>query len=280
MAASKFDDLKPRLIGAGALAILAAAFLYWGGFAFAGFVAAGVFLMVTELLTIMKRDWATSTIVGYVIAAAGAFAILVAGFGLLYSILSLVVGVVLSGVMAKKMPPIVAILGLVLIVGAGVSVVLLRFEAGGLWLVLWLILCVVAADVGGYVFGKLFQGPKFWPAVSPKKTWSGVLGGMFLTIVVAVIYCLFSGGNLGVFVVLAILISLVSVAGDLLESAVKRRYGVKDAGSILPGHGGLLDRFDGMTAVMILFFVLSSAMDVQGVLGVDYTPEITSNTGI
>ena len=164
--------------------------------------------------------------------------------------------------------------GLALIVLAGVSVVTLRLEPGGLWLVLWVILCVVAADVGGYFFGKRFQGPKFWPAVSPKKTWSGVLGGLLLTLVVALIYGLASDGNVAVFLTLGAIIAVVSVVGDLFESALKRHYGVKDAGRILPGHGGLLDRFDGMTAVMIVFFAFSQLFDLQGLLEVSYAPPV------
>ena len=178
-----FSDSKPRLIGAAVLAVLAGGFLYWGGFAFAGFVAAGMMLMAIELLAIVRKDW---TVVGPGAALCGlccGVAVLLVPFGLLASMGAFAVAVVVASVFAKRLPTAVAGVGLALIVLAGASVVTLRLEPGGFWLVLWLILCVVAADVGGYVFGKRFRGPKFWPAVSPKKTWSGVLGGLFLALV-------------------------------------------------------------------------------------------------
>ena len=139
---------------------------------------------------------------------------------------------------------------------------------------------VVAADVGGYFFGRQFGGPKFWPAVSPKKTWSGVLGGLLLALLVAIGFALATSGNIMAFMTYGALVAVVSVAGDLLESAIKRKYGVKDAGSMLPGHGGLLDRFDGMTAVMVVFLALSQTIDLEDALGVDYSPPAVTGGGL
>ena len=269
-----YSDLMPRLTGAAVLAVLAGGFLYWGGYAFAGFVAAGMMLMAMELLAIVRHDW---TVANPGPALCGLFcgvAVLLVPFSLWASMGAFALALLTASVFAKRLPTAVTGSGLALIVLAGVSVVTLRLEPGGLWLVLWVILCVVAADVGGYFFGKRFQGPKFWPAVSPKKTWSGVLGGLLLTLVVALIYGLASDGSVAVFLTLGAVIAVVSVVGDLLESALKRHYGVKDAGRILPGHGGLLDRFDGMTAVMIVFFPFSQSFDLQGLLEVSYAPPV------
>lgn len=280
MAASSYDDLKPRLIAAAVLGAVSLGFLAWGGFVFAGLIAAGIFLMTQELVHIVRRDWDVPQPGAFAMGVLGAAAALVTGWSIWLVIPAIVLALAVGTFAARQSPNAIAIAGFLLIVLAGVSVVLLRFQVGGFVLVLWLILCVIAADVGGYFFGRQFGGPKFWPAVSPKKTWSGVLGGLFLTLLVALIFGIASSGNLSSFLIFGAIISVVSVAGDLLESAVKRRYGVKDAGAMLPGHGGLLDRFDGMTAVMVVFLVISQVMDLQGVLGVDYGPPPITAGGV
>ena len=91
-----------------------------------------------------------------------------------------------------------------------------------------------------------------------------------MSILVAIIFSVFSGGGLISLIFFGAVISVVSVAGDLLESSAKRKFGVKDAGSLLPGHGGFLDRLDGMTAVMVLFGALSFLIDIGALLAPDY----------
>lgn len=275
-----FSDLKPRLIAAATLAILSGFFLIWGGFAFAGFIAAGMLLMTLEIVHIVRRDWDVPKLGAVLMGASAGVGVLVADMSMAAAFGAALVGVLLASVISRQRPCWTGVAGYFLIILAGLAVVTLRMQPGGLWLVLWVVLCVVAADVGGYAFGRRFQGPKFWPAVSPKKTWSGVLGGLFLTLVVAGIYGVASDGNVVGFLWLGAVISIVSVAGDLLESAAKRHYGVKDAGSILPGHGGLLDRFDGMTAVMIVFLAILQLTDLQAILGVDYSPPFVTSDGL
>jgi len=117
----------------------------------------------------------------------------------------------------------------------------------------WLVLVVVAADVGAYFVGRSVGGPRLWPAVSPGKTWSGALGGVGLAVAVGVSVGHASGWALPRTGVLSACVAVASQAGDLLESAVKRRFGVKDASRLIPGHGGVLDRLDG--AMGALWFV-------------------------
>ncbi len=124
----------------------------------------------------------------------------------------------------------------------------------GLLTVLWMILVVVAADVGGYFAGRLIGGPKLWPAVSPKKTWAGAIGGLVLALMVGMVFWLGGwGANLSVILPLSIVVAMASQAGDLLESALKRKFGRKDSSSLIPGHGGLLDRFDGLLGGLLMF---------------------------
>ena len=118
---------------------------------------------------------------------------------------------------------------------------------------LWLFLVVVSADVGGYFAGRLIGGPKLWPRVSPKKTWAGAGGGIGLAVLLG---GLFSWATSGTYFLQVCVVSagaaVVSQVGDLAESALKRHFGVKDSGRLLPGHGGALDRFDGLIAAALV----------------------------
>nr|MCO4824970.1 phosphatidate cytidylyltransferase [Amylibacter sp.] len=120
-------------------------------------------------------------------------------------------------------------------------------------------------DIGGYFAGKMIGGPKILPAISPKKTWSGTLGGWALAGVVGFIAVQMGLGGYGL-IVLSVLMAIAAQIGDLLESLMKRKAGVKDSSNLIPGHGGLLDRFDGMMgAGVALGLVL--ALGGAGVLG-------------
>ena len=110
---------------------------------------------------------------------------------------------------------------------------------------LFLIAIVWASDIGAYAAGRLIGGPKLAPAISPGKTWSGAVGGLLAALAVA---ALFPGGPSWRGLAVAALLGVASQAGDLLESAIKRGFGVKDSGRSIPGHGGLLDRIDGLLA--------------------------------
>jgi phosphatidate cytidylyltransferase len=133
---------------------------------------------------------------------------------------------------------------------AGVALVWLRGDgAAGRASVLFLVLLVWASDVGAYAAGRLIGGPRLAPRVSPSKTWAGALGGLLAAALVgAVAAALLGAASPGRAALVAGLLGIASQAGDLLESWVKRRFGVKDSGRLIPGHGGLLDRLDGLLA--------------------------------
>ncbi len=124
-------------------------------------------------------------------------------------------------------------------------------------LVFWLLAVVWATDIGAYAAGRHFKGPKMLPRVSPSKTWSGLSGGMLAA---ALVGALAAAGlalpRPGGMAVLAVGLAVVSQAGDFLESGVKRRFGRKDASGLIPGHGGLLDRVDGLIAATLLLAFL------------------------
>ena len=113
----------------------------------------------------------------------------------------------------------------------------------------WLLAVVWLTDIGAYASGRIIGGPKIAPAISPNKTWSGTVGGLIIG-TAAGLGLLYSVGvppTIG-FIGLSLVLSLLTVAGDLLESALKRRFHVKDSGGLIPGHGGVMDRFDGLWA--------------------------------
>jgi phosphatidate cytidylyltransferase len=145
------------------------------------------------------------------------------------------------------------VMGFFVLVPAWLAISFLHQEPAGYWLVLAMISVVVLADSGGYFVGRKFGKRKLAPAVSPGKTWEGFFGGFFTNLVVALV--VIGVSDIAWQWVLAIIIptSLISVLGDLLESMVKRHAGVKDSGTLLPGHGGIMDRVDAMAAAAPVF---------------------------
>jgi phosphatidate cytidylyltransferase len=116
----------------------------------------------------------------------------------------------------------------------------------GLTALLFLFANVWVTDIAAYFCGRVIGGPLLWPAVSPKKTWSGAIGGLAGGVAASIVVAYASGiGRLGIVGVMAFVLSVLAQAGDLFESAVKRRVGAKDASRLIPGHGGLMDRLDG-----------------------------------
>jgi len=122
-------------------------------------------------------------------------------------------------------------------------------------LLLTLLGIVWAADIGAYFAGKAFGRVKLAPEISPGKTWEGVLGGLLLVTVFAVLLGIRSGSGPAVLVPLFLAVAVISVVGDLTVSMFKRNCGAKDSGSLFPGHGGVLDRIDSATAALPLFIV-------------------------
>jgi len=146
--------------------------------------------------------------------------------------------------------------GVLLLVPAWLGLVWLHAQPGGPWLVLMLLVLTWAADVGAYFAGRAFGQRKLALRISPGKSWEGALGGLMLAVMAAfVMRALFPLPAFDplLFGLLVIVTVVFSVAGDLFESMVKRRAGVKDSGTLLPGHGGVLDRIDSITATGTLF---------------------------
>ena len=148
------------------------------------------------------------------------------------------------------------LMGLLVLVPTWFALMALRLHSNGVGLIFVLIALVTAADIGAYFTGKAWGKAKLAPNVSPGKSWAGFWGGLVTSALLALsLWWLLDGGQHSGLAVMAIAVatSLASVLGDLLESMVKREQGVKDSGRILPGHGGMLDRLDSMTAAAPVF---------------------------
>jgi phosphatidate cytidylyltransferase len=142
----------------------------------------------------------------------------------------------------------------------------------GLRALFFLFAVVWATDIFAYLVGRSIGGPLLWPRLSPNKTWSGALGGFLGGVAAGIAVAYASGGTRGAVAgVLALVLSLVAQGGDLFESAIKRRFGVKDAGHLIPGHGGVMDRLDGflvaaLAAVLIGILRQGVAAPARGLL--------------
>ncbi|MEO0911767.1 MAG: phosphatidate cytidylyltransferase [Pseudomonadota bacterium] len=251
----KFADLGVRVASAVFLIIIAV-LAFWKNIAFMTlFVAIWTALMLWEYRRMVVGQFTWRDPALWVVVAASILAVELTGnLTLWWAALPLVLGVCALFFVDRAHIIWMAPGLLYITLAMCVLVDMRRVPDVGLVTVLWMILVVVAADVGGYFAGRMIGGPKLWPAVSPKKTWAGALGGLALALLVGLVFYLGGwGANLAIILPLSIAIAIASQAGDLLESALKRHFGVKDSGGMIPGHGGLLDRFDGLLGGLLMF---------------------------
>ncbi|MBN9543365.1 MAG: phosphatidate cytidylyltransferase, partial [Alphaproteobacteria bacterium] len=134
----------------------------------------------------------------------------------------------------------------------------LRDEYNGLEKIMYVFALVWATDTGAYFAGKTIGGPKILPKVSPKKTWAGLIGGIITALVISFVIKQYISeySSIAFSYIVVPFISIFSQVGDFIESAVKRYFNVKDSGNLIPGHGGFLDRCDGMMFAVPLFYLL------------------------
>lgn len=251
--AGRWADLKPRILSAIALVVVGFLAIWAGGIVFTGFVALAVGIMIWELARMLKSD-AALLLAGVGGLCILGLALLPLGWGLPLVILPVLVGI---GRIEKDR--LAFALFSVMIVLAGYGLIHLRHDLGTIWLV-WLMLVVIVTDVFGYFAGKMIGGPKFWPKVSPKKTWSGTVAGWVGAALVGVCFVIW-GNALSSIIGISIALSMASQMGDIAESAIKRRSGVKDSSNLLPGHGGFFDRFDGVLGASVFLLLVEQIVN-------------------
>ena len=228
--------------------------IWIGGHVFHVLIAAICGLMVWELVRMLEPDAPPLALQQGGVAA---LAVLLATYLPPLYATPLLAAAVLVGINKVKQYTTVYVVFSALVLLAGWGMAHVRDDLGFGWMV-WLVLVVVVTDVAGYFAGRIIGGPKFWPAVSPKKTWAGTSAGWVAAAVVGVGFGIGSGAT-GALVLASVVISFASQMGDIAESAIKRRVGVKDSSNLIPGHGGLLDRFDGMLGASLALLVLEVA---------------------
>lgn len=235
--------------------------IYFGGIS--------LVLLTIILCVLMSKEWPKlSEVEGisalYLLGGLNSIIILCSYFfGGFFAFITLIISCLILYIFLSrhlKKQKLMHILGLLYISIFGVSFIYLR-ETEGMSAAFWVLGIVCGMDIGGYVFGCTLKGPKLMPKISPKKTWSGLIGGILLACISGIIYAYFMNENkyLGV-LILSITLALFSQVGDLFESFLKRRVGIKDSGSLIPGHGGILDRLDSWVfayplAVLLFYFI-------------------------
>ena len=261
-------DLRPRVISGLVLIGLSVLFVWMGGFAYSAIICA--------IGAVLYYEWARMTLLPTQAFSVRACAVLLFMAFLFVLFDRHVAALSIAGVGSFVLAFVVhrrlvanasltrakwAIAGLFYALLATISLIVVRsapdgagdFEGErGLTLMAFLLLTVWATDIAAYFSGRRFGGPRLLPAVSPKKTWAGAIGGVAAAAFVGFAFG-FGPTRFGVFagVLLAMILSVVAQIGDLFESWVKRRYDVKDSSRLIPGHGGFMDRVDGLVAAAV-----------------------------
>ena len=191
------------------------------------------------------------------------------------AVVLLIVGAAVAYVFARQRDdnPIWHAVGVLYIGLPALALVALRIlpaKSQGVWFVLGLFAIVWATDTGALVFGKLIGGKKLAPRLSPGKTWAGTIGGTITAVVVFAVFTAVFAVDMVSALAFAALLSIVAHLGDLLESAIKRHFGYKDSGGLIPGHGGMLDRVDSLFAASVVMALL--------VFGLHFNPLFGSHT--
>ncbi len=257
--------LKTRILSALILAPLILADIYAGG------LWLDALMLVAAIL--MGWEWARMCSGGRLLPAGFLVILVLTGIPLAFALefsqhvlIELLVGtaVVLLVSLVIQRPQALWLAGGTLYIGLGVlSFLWLRsIPDQGRTVIFWLLAVVWAVDIGAYFAGRGIGGPKLAPAISPNKTWAGLIGGAFCAALVSGIAAAWLQQPVVWMVLVGAGLAVVAQAGDFLESWCKRRFGVKDSSNIIPGHGGILDRVDGLLAALPLVFVYFWVLEV------------------
>ncbi len=233
-------DLAPRIASGLVLGAIVLVGAWFGG------ILAGIVTGAAAAIVHLEWSGVTGKASGPVVVLAGlvGLAAIAAGAGYPLAALAIAAVATLAGAAGgTAWRPA----GVVYAATFALSLLALRDSEWGFTAIAFLFFVVIATDTAALFAGRGIGGPKLWPAVSPKKTWAGAIGGFVAAIVAGVVVAAIAGVPVGLPIILAAsALSVAAQAGDLFESFVKRRFGAKDSGSILPGHGGLMDRIDGL----------------------------------
>jgi phosphatidate cytidylyltransferase len=259
-ASGRWDDLTTRMASGAVIAALGLLAVWIGGWVFQLVVALVCGVMIWELIQVLKAGSRMAVplgvLTGGVIVLGG---LIPPAFLLPFLLAPAMVGIG----QLKHNRTLFAVFSVMILV-AGWGMTELRGTFGFGWL-MWLVLVVIVTDVAGYFAGRFIGGPKFWPRVSPKKTWSGTVAGWIGAAIVGLIWA--ASGDVSIQIVgISVAVAMASQLGDIAESAMKRRMGVKDSSGLVPGHGGLFDRFDGMLGAAVFLLLVAQIIDFPPII--------------
>ena len=253
-ASGQWDDLVTRVASGGAVAAIGLGLMWLGGIWFAALCAVAAGVMVWELARMLgaRRE-------ALLLAIFSGSAIFAAAFLPPAVVLPLIMLPAIAGL--PRLGAHRAAWGAfcVAILLAALGLIVLRAEHGFVW-VAWLVGVVIASDVAGYFAGRALGGPKFWPKVSPKKTWSGTVAGWVAAALVGLAFMQATGAGAGL-IGISVATAMAGQLGDIAESALKRRSGIKDSSNLIPGHGGLFDRFDALLGASVFLLAMGQIVD-------------------
>jgi len=258
------SDFVLRLASGGAMGVVAAACMLSGPLPFAVLVVVVAVLLSWEWGRLVHGREADLVIAVHVGAAGVAAVLAAAGFvGL--GLLTLPIGAILALLLSLGSNSLFSGLGVFYAGLPAVALIWLRSDTDlGLTAVAFLILVVIVSDTAGFLAGRLLGGPRLWPRVSPNKTWAGFIGALVASSIAGALFSFAVAHGSAVRLATAgALLSMVAQAGDLAESAIKRRFGAKDASNLIPGHGGVMDRVDGLVAAATAVGLASFVIDVH-----------------
>ncbi|MEO9826245.1 MAG: phosphatidate cytidylyltransferase [Paracoccaceae bacterium] len=252
-AGGQWSDLAQRLISGGLFAVLGLFVMWIGGIPFHILVSVIAGIMVWEVTRMIgggNRAMPLGALTGVALMV---LVELPPGFAL-----PLLFVPALVGISQLEEHKTTYALYTSAVLFASFGLIALRDDFGFIWMV-WLALIVIFSDILGYFAGRIIGGPKFWPKVSPKKTWSGTIAGWIGAAIIGVVYV--AWGKAGAEIIgISIALAIAGQLGDVAESALKRRMDVKDSSNILPGHGGMFDRFDSMLGASILLLLMGQVV--------------------
>lgn len=251
----RWGDLRVRMISAALMASVGAVEIWLGGPTFLVLVLVVTGTMIWELAKLSAPEAPRMAL------ALGASGALVVGLAETFpsaSMTALLGLPMLMFVVTPRNDRLIAAAYALALTVAGHGLFVLR-DGMGSAAVVWVVSIVVVSDVAGYFAGRTLGGPKFWPRISPKKTWSGTIAGWIGAAAMGALFWAWGYGGVGL-ILLSPLIAFAGQMGDIAESWIKRRAGVKDASNLIPGHGGVMDRFDALTGAMVAVMLLRLVM--------------------
>lgn len=253
-AQTRWSDLRPRVISAIVMLSLGGLDLWFGAMPFLILISALIGAMIWELARMSAPSKPIDAILLGLVAGGimlgSAFPVWpIALISALFSLIFLV---------PPRQYRLATTFTALAIMACGYGLFWLR-ETQGILPIMWLLGVVIVSDISGYFIGRMVGGPKFWPAISPKKTWSGTIAGWVGAAIVGAVFVGFGYGGASL-IVLSPLVAFAGQMGDIAESWLKRRAGIKDSSRLIPGHGGVLDRFDAVVGATVAVLLISLFM--------------------